>query len=346
MENEQNSDKNESNYDVVTVEKLVAFYSGELLKRPYEMYRLSTMKGARIYFRELEDNSIRFYMGATSASRYLMTPHLLRWWADSEGYDARKQEMYDKATAGSYFHSLIAQIAKGEEMSVKVIRESYKLYLVANEVTAKLHASFIDTMVKDVLSYLQWCEDYEVKPLAIEMPLCSDTIGVATLVDWVGVINDSKGNLNEDGSIKSKRGRQPKHERIGVHSCIVDFKTGKKGTYETHIMQLQSNKEMFEENFPDIEPIKYYYNLSPKAWRIEPTYDFVNQTDKMNQDRYDALLTLARTDMEGILNRNILTIEGDFKFGTSANSLIRRFTIQEVVNSGEWKEFLPKELPV
>lgn len=335
----------ESQYDVVSVEKLVAFYAGELLQRPHEMYRLSTMKGARIYFRFLEDNSARFYMGATSASRYLMTPQLLRWWSDGGGYDVRAKELYDKSCYGSFFHSLIASIASGAELSVKEIRKSFAEYLIGNEIDKGKHHSFIETMVKDILSYLQWCEDFSVQPLAIEMPLCSDTIGVATLLDWVGTLNDSK--TDENGEMKKSKGRKPKFEKVGLHSAIVDFKSGRKGTYETHIMQLQSNKELFQENFPSVEPIKYYYNLSPRDWRKEtPTYDFKNQTDKMNQDRYDALLTLARTDMEGMLNRNILTIEGTLNHGASAKGLIRKYTIQEIVTSGEYKMFLPKELNV
>lgn len=340
----ETEEKNESNYDVVTVEKLVAFYAGAQLQRPYEMFRLSTMKGARIYFRTLEDGQVRFYMGATSASRYLMTPFLLRWWADGKGYDAKMKEVYDKSCYGSFFHSTIANLAKGAELSVKTIRESFQEYLNANKVTETLHHKYLEEMVKDILSYMQWCEDFKVQPLAIELPLCSDTLGVATLVDFVGTIDDIK--KDEKGDDKPQRGRKPRMEKLGLHSCIVDFKTGKKGSYETHIMQLQSNKELFTENFPTVQPVERFYNLSPKAWRTEPTYTFSNQTDKMNQDRYDALLTLSRTDLEGVLNRQITAIEGEMKFGTSAKSLIRRFTILELVQSGEWQNYLPKEIVI
>ena len=332
----------ESNFDVISVEKLVAFYAGEQLARPYEMYRLSTLKGARIYFRTLEDGSVRFYMGATSASKYLMTPFLLKWWAD-KGYEAAKTELFEKSCYGSFYHGLIAQISKGSPLSVKAIRESFAEAMNANQISPSFIAKHTEMIVKDTLSYLQWTEEYAAEPLAIEMPLCSDTIGVATLVDWIGTVNDS---LTEDGeTVISKKGRKPKHEKVGVHSCIVDFKSGKKGTFETHLMQLQSNKELFEENFPNIEPIKYYYNLSPMDWKKDvPTFKFTNQTERMNQDRYDALLTLAKTDLESVLNRQITVIEGELRHGTSAKQLVKRFSILELVNSGEWQNYMPKTM--
>ena len=59
---------------------------------------------------------------------------------------------------------------------------------------------------------------------------------------------------------------------------MIDFKSGRKGFYESHVHQLYLYKDMWEENYPDI-PVQSVFNWSPKDWRKSPTYNFECQDD-------------------------------------------------------------------
>ena len=59
---------------------------------------------------------------------------------------------------------------------------------------------------------------------------------------------------------------------------MIDYKSGRKGFYVSHEIQLKVYQELFESVFPDY-PIEKLYNFSPKDWISNPGYNLKDQTE-------------------------------------------------------------------
>ena len=149
----------------------------------------------------------------------------------------------------------------------------------------KFYADSLSKIRKDVLAFAQFVRDYNVKPLAIEIGLVSPVYHFAGCVDMPCVMTDPKTGK--------------------AFTAIVDFKSGRKGFYEEHELQLHLYRMMWEDNFPEVK-IDRLYNFSPKDWRTKPTYNLKDQTESVNAQKLPHLLALAAIEDEK--RENTLTI--------------------------------------
>ncbi len=345
-------EKEGEEFEIVTCEEVETLFAEPILFVPYKLFRINTINGARIYFRQDEFGTYRFYLGTTSLSQLLpMSPQLLAAWC-KRGYEGMKRHMYVRSLHGSFFHKIVAEFAKERYFPKieKIWEKDYSEYLRLYRVEENLHHSMQDEMRKDILSYLKWACDYKVKPLAVELALCSDTLGVATLEDCIAIIDDrvisettGKEKLN-----RRRKGEAEPRPKFGEHLSITDFKTSKAGHFESHILQGEANQELFVENFPELGAPKAFYNMNPKNWRgTVPTYEMVNQTEKLRPTRYMRIVEDGKEELQKMLEREVLLIKGDIKFGENPSKLIQKMPIHQIIESGLWKEFLYNEpLPI
>ena len=126
--------------------------------------------------------------------------------------------------------------------------------------------------IRDFASLVQFFHDYRVTVLAVEIPVWMEE-GVATLIDLV-VEMDAK---NYDKTPIDKRER---------HHAIINLKSGKKGFYESHIMQLVGERMMFNQLYAESLgfEIEHVYNLAPSDWKEKPAYKIKNQTETIGFD--------------------------------------------------------------
>jgi hypothetical protein len=169
-----------------------------------------------------------------------------------------------------------------------------------------------DDLKKDVLSFAQFMIDYNVKPLAVEICLYHPTDGYAGAIDIVAEMDWKKSRIR----------------------AIIDIKSGRKGFYETHEIQLKSYQAMWDIHFPDT-PVDKVFNWSPKDFRgTTPTYNFKDQTESRSAVKLPHLVALAK--IEDSKRSNTVTIFGghiELLKGLGGN--VAEYTLVELIKKNK-----------
>jgi hypothetical protein len=186
--------------------------------------------------------------------------------------------------------------------------------------------SWADELKKDVLAFAQFMIDKNVKPLAIEICLYHPTDGYAGAIDIVCEMDDEvKGFFGETYASGANKGQPKESKRIERVRAIVDIKSGRKGFYESHEIQLKAYEDMWNIHFPK-KPIDRLYNWSPKDWRSAPGYNLKDQTNSPNAYKLPHLVALAKIEDEK--RSNVITVisgEIDLLKGLSSNVAEKTF---------------------
>ena len=262
----------------MTVEEMKAmFFDGALIEPPYKVWQLNS-KGHRYYYKFDDNGNPEFYPSVTTILSQTMpqSPFLIKWIAD-KGIDEAERYKAERAAYGTFLHAQLEELIINRTYDLDALKSKLKDYIEIN----KLPSDFIyyaDDLKKDVLAFAQFVLDYDVKPLAVEIALVHPDYKYAGCIDM-------------PCNMQSKPGSE---ERI---NAIIDFKSGRKGFFEEHEIQLHLYKMMWNVNFPDI-PIDRVFNFSPKSWRKKPTYNLKDQTDSPNAKKIPYLLELATIEDE------------------------------------------------
>lgn len=258
----------------VTVEEMksVFFDTDALIEPPYRVYQLNS-KGHRYYYRFNEQNEPEFYPSVTTILSQTMpaNPFLTKWIAD-KGFDEAERYKMERASYGTFMHSQFEKLIIERTYDLDGLKTELKTYIDVNHLPEEF-IHYADELKKDVLSFAQFVLDYDVKPLAVEIALVHPTYNYAGMLDLPCTM------LEKPGSDK----------RI---TAIVDFKSGRKGFWVEHEVQLHLYKMMWEANYEQ-HPIDKVFNFAPKDWRKYPTYHLKDQTDSTEAKKIPYLLELA-----------------------------------------------------
>ena len=274
-------------YPGMTVEEInaVFFDTDALREPPYRVYQLNG-DGHRYYYRFDESGEPVFYPSVTTLLKQVMptSPFLIEWML-ANGKEGAVEKRDLAAAYGTFMHIQFERLIVNREYDFDAVPGELLAYMEQNNLPDKFYGDSLTKIRKDLLAFAQFVRDYNVKPLAIEIGLVSPTYHFAGCVDMPCVMTDPK------------TGRS--------YTAIVDFKSGRKGFYEEHELQLHLYRMMWNENFPQIK-IERLYNFSPKDWRTKPTYNLKDQTESVNAAKIPHLLALAMIEDEK--RDNTLTI--------------------------------------
>lgn len=258
----------------VTVEEMksVFFDADALIEPPYKIFQLNS-KGHRYYYRFDDNNNPEFFPSVTTILSQTMpnNPFLTKWVA-SMGYDEAERYKLERASYGTFMHSQFERLLIEKTYDLDSLNLELKKYIEANRLPIDF-INYADELKKDMLAFARFVLDYDVKPLAVEIALVHPTYKYAGMLDLPCTM------LERAGSDK----------RI---TAIVDFKSGRKGFYPDHEVQLHLYKMMWEANFEN-HPIDKVFNFAPKDWRKYPTYHLKDQTDSIEAKKIPYLLELA-----------------------------------------------------
>lgn len=266
-------------YPGMTVEEInaVFFDTDALREPPYRVYRLDG-DGHRYYYRFGEDGEPVFYPSVTTMLKQVMptSPFLIEWML-ANGKEGATEKRDLAAFYGTFMHIQFELLIVNRTYDFDKVPGELLAYMEANNLPDKFYGDSLSKIRKDVLAFAQFVRDYNVKPLAIEIGLVSPTYHFAGCVDMPCVMTDPKTGKS--------------------YTAIVDFKSGRKGFYEEHELQLHLYRMMWDENFPEVR-IDRLYNFSPKDWRTKPTYNLKDQTESVNAAKLPHLLALAAIEDE------------------------------------------------
>lgn len=257
----------------MTVEEIKAVYfnADALREPPYRVFQLNS-DGYRYYYR-FEDGEPVFFPSVTTLLKQVMpTPPALLEWMLANGKDGATEKRDLAAAYGTFMHIQFESLIINRTYDFDAVPAVLAAYMERENLPERVFSEWIIKIRKDVLAFAQFVKDYNIKPLAIEIGLVHPDYHFAGCIDLPCIMTDPK------------TGKQ--------FAAIVDFKSGRKGFYEEHELQLHLYKTMWNVNFPDV-PVSRLFNFSPKDWRTKPTYNLKDQTDAPSQEKLPHLLALA-----------------------------------------------------
>jgi len=271
----------------MTVEEIRALFfdSSALREPPYRVYQLNS-DGHRYYYRYDEAGNPEFYPSVTTLLKQVMptSPALLEWMI-ANGKDGSVEKRDLAAAYGTFMHIQFEQLIINRRYDFDSVPAALLSYMEKENLPEKVFAEWLPKIRKDVLAFAQFVRDYNVKPLAVEIALVHPVYHYAGCLDLPCVMTDPKSGK--------------------IFRAIVDFKSGRKGFFEEHELQLHLYRDMWNFNYPD-SPVGRVFNFSPKDWRKAPSYNLKDQTDSVNAKKLPHLLALATIEDEK--RDNTLTI--------------------------------------
>lgn len=309
---------------MTTEEMTSMFFDKEaLIEPPYRVWQLNS-KGHRYYYRLDENGEPEFYPSVTTILSQTLpqSPFLIKWIAD-KGMDEAERYKNERAAYGTFMHAAFEKLLIERKYNLDTLKGDLLDYMAIN----RLPDDFIfyaDDLKKDVLAFAQFVKDYDVRPLAVEIALVHPIHRYAGMIDCPCTMLAKKGG----------------EERI---TAIVDFKSGRKGFYESCEIQLHLYKMMWDVTFPE-HPIERLFNFSPKDWRKKPTYNLKEQTNSMNAAKIPALLELAEIEdkkRDNVFTAVSGTIDLDSEDGFEVN--VVSLTLSELVKAKAPKDETPTE---
>lgn len=271
----------------MTVEEIRAVYfNADALKEPaYRLFQLNS-DGHRYYYRFNDAGEPEFYPSVTTLLKQVMpTPPALLDWMIANGKDGSTEKRDLAAAYGTFMHGEFEKLIINRRYDFDSVPAALLAYMERENLPEKVFAEWLPKVRKDVLAFAQFIKDWNVKPLAVEIGLYHPKYHYAGCLDLPCIMTDPK-------TVKS-------------FTALVDFKSGRKGFYEEHELQLHLYKDAWNCWYESM-PITRVFNFSPKDWRKAPSYNLKDQTDSVNAKKLPYLLALATIEDEK--RDNTLTI--------------------------------------
>ena len=264
----------------MTVEEIRAVYfNADALREPdYRLFQLNS-DGYRYYYRFNASGEPEFYPSVTTLLKQVMpTPPGLLDWMIANGKEGSTEKRDLAAAYGTFMHGQFETLIINRRYDFDNVPVVLLDYMERENIPETYLSQWAIKIRKDVLAFAQFVRDYNVKPLAVEIGLVHPEFHYAGCVDLPCVMTDPKTGK--------------------TFTAIVDFKSGRKGFYEEHELQLHLYREMWNVNYPDV-PVERVFNFSPKDWRgPKPTYNLKDQTESVNAKKLPYLLALATIEDE------------------------------------------------
>jgi len=311
-----------------TIEAPVAIYRAENAPIVTDtIYRIDS-HGGRYYYK-LNNGEPEFGESVTTILGRTMpkAPQLVEWIANM-GYAESMQFMNERACYGTTMHVLAGEYLQGIPLDLDGDHIPLSLMSQAEIENVGYNHAWPDEMKRDLLAFAQWVKDYKVTPIVIEQVLLFDRVGGALdlVCDLTLDVPGFYGEVWKSGPRKGEPKETKQEQRV---RAIVDFKSGRKGFWESHEIQLYAYRDLWNSTFPE-DPVQLLFNWSPKEWRTAPSYNFKDQSVCESHIKWQYLKSLAFCQGPP-RPRDIVSCEGVLEPGGDLAKNVRRIDIVEFI---------------
>lgn len=318
----------------MTAEEMTAMFFAKdaLIEAPEKVYRLNA-SGHRYYYTFREDGQPQFFVSVTTFIKQTMptSPVLLKWIAET-GYSESQVYAQERASYGTFMHAQIAELLITGRYDLNSVKARLRDYIEKEQLPSNF-INYAEDLKKDILAFAQFAIETNLKPIAIELVLTHPTDGYAGAMDLACEFDaEISGYFGEFYKTGVNAGKEKKTTKIERVRAIIDFKSGRKGFFEEHEVQLHAYKEMWNIHFPST-PIERVFNWSPKDWRgTKPSYNLKDQTDSPNAKKLPYLVKLARIE-DDKRDNTVVLCSGAINLETTKDLTgnISEFTLSEIV---------------
>lgn len=293
MEHEQ---KENTPKRVLTFEDLIPFFldnSTLKIEAPERLYRIN-YPGGRVYYRLNDQGDPIMYWGGTTFSDHVCPEdetHLRRWMLEMfNSIQEYKEWMNNKADYGSFSHWQYGRLLRDQKINYLELESDLLSFLQENRISVQVYYhNWLERSKKDLLSFRQWIQDYNVRPVSIEHPIYSDAMGIATQIDLICLIDIPLKSNGEPYARKPSDFSKVKNWEKDV-LAIIDTKSkagaGDRSTfYSKECLQLVTNRFMWNSLYGEFFPVIKIFNWSPKDWVSLPSYNFKDWTGS-NEEKW------------------------------------------------------------
>ena len=296
---------------MIEIEPVYSADIPELLQPREKLFRYDSPQ-SRYYYRFPAQGEEIAYIGATGAVSRLtgIGEGLVRYYAKNGEVAYIMTKI--AADYGTMMHIAIGDFEKGKrETSFDVLEETgYTTAMQGGYPFAAEEWAFF--LPRNIASWIVFCEEYDVKVLAVEYPVWSDKYSVATLCDIYCEMKFAKKRVR--AIINLKKGYLD-NERADQNKTF----------YEGSDLQMQIERLAWKECCPHL-PVDMVFNWSPNNWTETPTYTLKNWTTKtrFNYRTLRRMLELIRM-VPGNFSppRKVAVLQGSYKPGDDILSKIK-----------------------
>ena len=276
--------ENEKKLDYKIEEQQYDFLSKDIT-RPTTFIRRFQQGNNRFYYTVDPAGKVKLYSSGTTLIKdgYAEDKIALETWRNklrAEGKDPGKELEY-AASRGTLMHFLLGYYIQGKpinlsDLDILINEEAPELTMLPY--FGEIMAKDIEWLQKAILAFGQFVEDYNVKPVALELIMKSEKYQVASPIDMICKMTiKEEGYFGEVYKTGEKKGQPKLSKQEREVYTIVDFKSTQSGFYDSHYLQLQLYKRIVAENYPDLK-IEGLFNWSPKEWITSPSYNLKDQS--------------------------------------------------------------------
>lgn len=320
-----------------TAEQMKAMYfnATQLKEVNYRLYQLNSC-GERYYY-TFDENDVPIFFPSVTTILHKVAPEnkILTEWKLSLGKEQSEAYTAERAAYGTFLHGQLEKLIIARAIDLDTIKDELALYAESHKLTESFAENHIEEAKADIVAFAKWIKDYDVRPYAVEISLYSPSMGCAGMLDLVANLREYSIDDERKALEKAKNNAElasEMHERYSNRiDAIIDFKSGKKGFYESYEIQLEIHRRMWNEQFPDT-PIERIFNIAPKNWlgtvKKVPSYTFEEQTGKPSALKIEPLLNLYALEEEK--ERKIVSISGMLSLDRE-NTNVQIFNLADLV---------------
>lgn len=245
--------------DVEFIQEVIPDMVIDGIESPYRLFRYDKAED-RYYYRFVGGEAIGYLSMTSYAGMALPTSKFLIDWIADNGQEQSEYIKNERANYGTLTHVILTEIGRSRQGSFDEIKR--RAFEEAISLGYKYEAvEWQEGVLNDVISFLFFLKERNAKIIAAEFPICSDKYGLGGCIDWV---------------LEFDFGR---NTRV---NAILDYKSGRKGFYDSHIFQLHGYKTVWNDIYGDIFPVTHVFNIAPvkNAKTAKTKYKLKNQTDE------------------------------------------------------------------